>query len=865
MVSVVRVEGLAEEPWLARFTPIALDWWLIRSSNPAGAGDPRRELARARERVVSVGGGTSGAWVARVEGPSEAVLYATTTVPGDRYRVDTARRSRWAVLVDLETLGTLALLDASDTVDVGLALFRVARADAAVVAEALSGDVPALGGVSPNLVVLRPPGVPWCIVGARDDQSSALAAVADLVADGTESLPSRPSVSRRTPHGPRMVALLVGIVALGSAAAGIAAWRLTQHAASRSAAPLVGLAPCIGGPFTTASGLPSPSDGTVATDEAPGLAQVLLLGEDPAATTWLWVGQRWQVAHTSASPPSRGGAAAAYDPVMRGVLLFGGSRIRNGASVALNDTWAWNGCTWLQVAAQGPAPSGSLAPVMAWDRSTNRMVLLTAGDPTGADAMQTWTWSGSRWQLAAPASRSPVGSDVVMAFDPVMNAVIAVRLNGIDNDPSAPSTTWWWDGSDWHLLHPSHPPALGSPAALVLDPSTNHLLLVGPRTWMWGGHDWTVLQPNTDEPAVPLAAVDNEADGAAEVFGWDTQIPSMPTLALWVWSGSTWVRLADGSVDTRIPGASPPARQFASTAYDIADHQLVLFGGNGAPPGIASPMGVLNTPLLDTWIFDGNKWMKMSVNDHPPTRGPMVFDPFSGNVLLVANPEFESGPPTPRPPPDQTWTWNGSSWRYAKPQGEPAASVVIDDMVADPATRTVVAVASCCAVSRPPTATQTWTWNGSTWSELQPKTELPAGLEFVMAYDPHSQRVIVVGNDGAVGPATTWAWDGNNWTALQPKNGALFDPVTATIATDPVRQTLVMLTTLASIQHTEVWNGSFWVDHAGTGPSGADTGYQTGAMYYDNVLHGILLLSSSTDDFSERWMWTGQSWLQLAA
>ena len=459
-----------------------------------------------------------------------------------------------------------------------------------------------------------------------------------------------------------------------------------------------------------------------------------------------------------------------------------------------------------------------------------------------------------------------------MAFDPVINAVIAVRVGGIDGDPAAPSATWWWDGIAWHRLAPAHPPAIGGPpAVLVLDPLTNRLVLAGPsrepsgparQTWMWDGRDWLPLQP-ASQPSVPLAAVDNQSDGVAEVFGWNTLGGSAsPALGVWAWSGNTWVRLADGGAATRIPGISPPPRQFAATAYDTADQHLVLFGGNGAAPGAATPTPVLNTPLLDTWTFDGGRWTQIAASRHPPASGPMVFDPLSGTILLVANASFELSPAPP--PADRTWSWNGSTWRPFQPRTEIAPSARVEDMVADPATRRVVAVTACCGGAGPPTATQTWTWSGSTWSLQHPKTELPAGLEFVMAYDPDSQRVLVVGNEGSVGPATTWAWDGSTWTALHPTLGAVFDPVTATIATDPQRQTVVLVTTLAGIQNTEVWNGSLWVDDPGTGPYGADTGYGTGAMYHDTATRQIVLLSSSADDFSDEWMWTGDTWLQLA-
>jgi hypothetical protein len=44
----------------------------------------------------------------------------------------------------------------------------------------------------------------------------------------------------------------------------------------------------------------------------------------------------------------------------------------------------------------------------------------------------------------------------------------------------------------------------------------------------------------------------------------------------WTWDGSTWTKQA--------PTTSPPARIFASMAYDAATRNVVLFGGQNAGP-----------------------------------------------------------------------------------------------------------------------------------------------------------------------------------------------------------------------------------------------------------------------------------------
>ncbi len=768
---------------------------------------------------------------------------------------------RWAVVIHLDTLGALAVLDAADTVGVGVVLLLGRDESAKATAQALvTATAESTADIEADCALLRPPASEWCVVGIGPEPSPTLALLTELAVGGSESLPApRESVGgRRVSH--RFLAIVAATAAAALAAGGAAAWQLTHRAVSPGRSLLAGLAPCTGGPVTTASSPPSVPDGaSVVSDDAPGLGGQVVVREEGSANTWLWSGQRWHLAHPAANPSARGAAATAYDPVTLDVLLFGGSAISSGASVGMNDTWAWNGCTWARLASSGQPPPAWLAPVMTWDRSTHQMLLVTAGAPSGSFATQTWIWDGSGWTPAANAAQSPAAGELVAAFDPALRTVIAVRLGGDDNNPSAPSTTWAWEGSHWKLLHPAHPPAVDSPAALVTDPLTNRLLLVGPSrvaggpdelTWRWDGQDWAPLQPH-DWPAA-FAAVDDRQDGVAELFGWANPGPSAnPTLGVWAWGGSTWVRLADGSVDTRIPGASPPARQFASTAYDTNAHQLVLFGGHGAAPGVPSATPLLNTPLQDTWTFDGKRWTRISSSRHPPAAGPnapaagdMAFDPAGGTILLVDN--------------QQTWSWNGTSWQVLQPRGEIAGSDQVAAMAPDPATRTVVALTVCCGGTELNSALHTWTWEGRSWSLQDPPGALPAGLEFVMAYDPATHFVLAVGTSGTVGPAATWMWDGTTWFPQQTQNAAIFDPVTATIASDPQNRTVVLVTTIAGVQHTAIWNGRTWVDHSGSGPLGADTGYETAAMYYDDVIGQIVLLSSSDDDFSEEWMWTGE-------
>src|SRR4029450_9365852 len=57
------------------------------------------------------------------------------------------------------------------------------------------------------------------------------------------------------------------------------------------------------------------------------------------------------------SPPARSYPAMTYDPASGKIIMFGGSD-ENGY---LNDTWAFDGVTWTQVATDTPPPARAAA------------------------------------------------------------------------------------------------------------------------------------------------------------------------------------------------------------------------------------------------------------------------------------------------------------------------------------------------------------------------------------------------------------------------------------------------------------------------------------------------------------------------
>jgi hypothetical protein len=154
----------------------------------------------------------------------------------------------------------------------------------------------------------------------------------------------------------------------------------------------------------------------------------------------------------------------------------------------------------------------------------------------------------------------------------------------------------------------------------------------------------------------------------------------------------------------------------------------------------------------------------------------------------------------------------------------------------------------------------TWTWDGSSWTQQHPAHNPPATAIGPMAYDPASHDMVLVtvsvpngsgsissGDPATVNPprAQTWLWDGADWhtaSGVQPPVSALTRLATDTAAGDvvlvatggaprpllgaPCRVQVPTSDPIPTICNgylpvrtaTWVWNGTSWKDPGAAGP-----------------------------------------------
>ena len=108
-----------------------------------------------------------------------------------------------------------------------------------------------------------------------------------------------------------------------------------------------------------------------------------------------------------------------------------------------NDTWEFDGTTWLKVSEDGPSPRASAG--CAYDANTGMMIIFGGMTKEGF-VSDTWGWDGKKWQLLATTGPSKRAMGY-MAFDKNLNRTIL--FGGRLGWPNDANDTWEWDGKKW--------------------------------------------------------------------------------------------------------------------------------------------------------------------------------------------------------------------------------------------------------------------------------------------------------------------------------------------------------------------------------------------------------------------------------
>lgn len=297
---------------------------------------------------------------------------------------------------------------------------------------------------------------------------------------------------------------------------------------------------------------------------------------------------QWHQVTTATNPGPRGGEGGCrmtFEPNLQRCILYGGS---DGLGNYPDDTWAWNGTTWTQLATAGPG--GRSGHVMVWENWLGNVVLYGgAQDGWGGPNVFNDTWlfdiSTNTWSNANAIGGAPALDLHAGCFVPGIGqfgaGLFLVTCGVRDAFYTDNNETWGYNpqGNRWTLVT----------AATATGPRDRHrpaMCYMGAPNYkavLFGGYDFWQGQANDD----------------TWVFDAFTMTWSIAPVA----------------------GARPPRRWGASLAYDSVRHVAILTGG-------ADP--VTGSMRTDTWEWNGTGWRQL-------TAGPSGYANMGAAVEYLAN------------------------------------------------------------------------------------------------------------------------------------------------------------------------------------------------------------------------------------
>jgi hypothetical protein len=142
---------------------------------------------------------------------------------------------------------------------------------------------------------------------------------------------------------------------------------------------------------------------------------------------------------------------------------------------------------------------------------------------------------------------------------------------------------------------------------------------------------------------------------------------------------------------------------------------------------------------------------------------------------------------------NDTWTWDGTTWKQVTPALSPAPRQMAE-MVWDSTAKRALLFGGIGADGT--ALNDTWSWDGSAWALLRPAHSPPPRAPLAMAYDSTGSRIVLYGarkTPVSTEATDTWIWNGSDWASLAggspfanasyyPSIGLAWEPATGKVA-----------------------------------------------------------------------------------
>lgn len=237
----------------------------------------------------------------------------------------------------------------------------------------------------------------------------------------------------------------------------------------------------------------------------------------------------------------------------------------------------------------------------------------------------------------------------------------------------------------------------------------------------------------------------------------------------------------------------------------------------------------------------------------------MAYDPVSKKVVLFGG--FGATRNL-----NETWTFDGTTWTEVKTATAPPARNAAS-MAFDRRTQKLVMFGGFAGGSK--FLNDTWLWDGatSTWTHAKMKVSPPKGTGAMVFTDPISGKAMMFGgyNRFKTVPyyATTWLWTGTSWKNLHPPTsppGRAWGVATL----DPVRKNVMLSSGVNDTVRTDntwTWDGTNWTEQFPTAQIGPIMG---SAYAFDPALQSVIVFGGFAGaETNGTWSWTGTNWVQM--
>lgn len=274
----------------------------------------------------------------------------------------------------------------------------------------------------------------------------------------------------------------------------------------------------------------------------------------------------WSQLYPTVSPTPRNAASmACFEPTGDVVLLFGVLQQQ------VTQGWKLQGSTWS--AFPMPAQTGT-GRGMVYDSVRQRLVVFGGGGPND----DTWEWNGSTWLHPTPVVRPPARNSFAMAFDRARG--VSVVFGGSGNGQTL-EDLWEWNGLTWTQRAVTTPLGQRDNVVAAFDPVHRNVLVYGGvrpfgggalvfnDTWAWNGTTMTQYLPAVPPPYMVQEALVTDLHRQRVVMYGGVPADGITR----EWDGSAWVERV---------GPSPGPRLNHSLAYDTSLRRTVLFGGTSS-------------------------------------------------------------------------------------------------------------------------------------------------------------------------------------------------------------------------------------------------------------------------------------------